>query len=68
MQIRINSTESTRNINVIFAFICLYKESLTISTTEDSHKDPERLLLLKHLPIPELSRLLKPNETLTSQD
>lgn len=50
MQIRINSTESTKNINVVFALICLYKESLTISTTEDRHKDPERLLLLKHLP------------------
>lgn len=65
MQIRIISTESTKNINVVFAFICLFKESLTISTAEDSHKDPERLLLLKHL---EWSRLLKPIETLTSQD
>lgn len=53
MQIRINSRESTKNINVVFALICLYKESLTISTAEDRRKDPERLLLLKHLPGPE---------------
>lgn len=46
-----NKNKLYENIKAVFAFICLRKESLTISTAEDGREDLEGLFPLKHLPL-----------------